>query len=448
MINVNGVLMDGSTVVDIDRSQKEIVIPEYADDTTYMLTLGGIECLTINSLLLLSKFIGMPKKLILNDTTDLMYSSYHFYNLIDQIFSRPGLEWIELTEENPYYKTIDGILYLKSGITLVKCPFGRCGDIVIPEGTMIIDVDAFWQAKITSVTFPDSLRVLRERAFGECKNLEKVNFGKGITEIGSTNSISVFESCSSLKKIEFPEQVKSIGSRAFYNCKLEEVIFHEGLERIRQSAFLYNKNLKSVTLPASLEYVGTYNFYNAEDIYLSGNMPSNLLDAITLSIISMRNEEFQAITLHLHGKAICIPKILSVGGKSKVSEIIRSNNEMLFGNTFDASNFAPSRQDAALATYLFCIPNENTKKYLKEQANDMAVRYLNFGNIKYLIKLLETDFVTLDTLNALIDMMQEDDVRYMVTTEREPVVMAYIMQAAKRQGKESEKEIAKRFSLD
>lgn len=76
---------------------------------------------------------------------------------------------------------------------------------------------------------------------------------------------------------------------------------------------------------------------------------------------------------------------------------------MLFGNTFDASNFAPSRQDAALATYISGIPNENTKKYLKEQANDMAVRYLNFGNIKYLIKLLETDFVTLDTLNALID---------------------------------------------
>lgn len=448
MINVNGVLMDGSTVVDIDRSQKEIVIPEYADNTTYMLTLGGIECLTINSLLLLSKFIGMPKKLILNDITDLRYSSYHLTNLIDQIFSRPGLEWIELTEENPYYKTIDGILYLKSGITLVKCPFGRSRDIVIPEGTKIISEDAFWQAKITSITFPDSLRVLRERAFGECKNLEKVDFGKGITEIGSTNSISVFESCSSLKKIEFPEQVKSIGSRAFYNCKLEEVIFHEGLEKISQSAFVYNKTLKSVTLPASLKYIGTYNFNDAEDIYFSGNMPSSLLDAVTSNIISMQNEKFQALTLHLHGKAICIPKILNVGGKTKVSEIIYSNNELIFGNTFDASNFAPSRQDTALATYLFGIPNENTKKYLKEQAHDMAVRYLNFGNVKYLIKLLETDFVTLDALNILIDMMQEDDVRYMVTPEREPVVMAYIMQAAKRQGKESEKEIAKRFSLD
>lgn len=67
MKKINGVTMDGSTVIDIDWNLGEIVIPEYADDTTYKMQLYGIKCLTISSISLLLKFIGLPKKLILND---------------------------------------------------------------------------------------------------------------------------------------------------------------------------------------------------------------------------------------------------------------------------------------------------------------------------------------------------------------------------------------------
>lgn len=37
MEKINGVTMDGHTVVDIDRNADEVVIPEYAKDTTYQL---------------------------------------------------------------------------------------------------------------------------------------------------------------------------------------------------------------------------------------------------------------------------------------------------------------------------------------------------------------------------------------------------------------------------
>ena len=39
MKKINGVTMDGSTVIDIDWNLGEIVIPEYADDTTYKMQL-------------------------------------------------------------------------------------------------------------------------------------------------------------------------------------------------------------------------------------------------------------------------------------------------------------------------------------------------------------------------------------------------------------------------
>ena len=37
MEKINGVTMDGHTVVDIDRNADEVVIPEYAKDTTYVI---------------------------------------------------------------------------------------------------------------------------------------------------------------------------------------------------------------------------------------------------------------------------------------------------------------------------------------------------------------------------------------------------------------------------
>ena len=443
MKKINGVTMDGSTVIDIDSNLDEVVIPEYADDTTYKMPLYEIKCLTISSISLLLKFIGLPKKLILND------KNLSYGDMLTTLFLRPGMEWLGVTEKNPYYKTVDGILYTKDGNTLVRCPSERNGDVIIPEGTVSIGMEAFRHTKISSVTFPDSMCMLNTRAFGECRNLECVNFGKGITYIGTTASTSIFESCLSLRKLEFPEQITSIGSKAFYNCSLEEVVFHEGLKTISQSAFISNNSLKSVTLPSSIKYIGAFNFDDAENIYLTGErIPSSLIDAITSGPVMLSSKKFRAVTIHMHDKAICIPKVLNSEQRSKIRELIRSCNEYLFGDTFKISAFLDSNQDAALGTHLCGMSNNNTKEYLKKQADDMSKRYLRCGDVKHLIQLLETGFVNLDTLSDLINLMQDEDVRYAVTPEKEHVVMAYIMQASRESRRENEKEMERRFSIN
>lgn len=53
MEKINGVTMDGHTVVDIDRNADEVVIPEYAKDTTYQLPLYGIKSMEVSDLMLL-----------------------------------------------------------------------------------------------------------------------------------------------------------------------------------------------------------------------------------------------------------------------------------------------------------------------------------------------------------------------------------------------------------
>ena len=201
-------------------------------------------------------------------------------------------------------------------------------------------------------------------------------------------------------------------------------------------------------MPSSIKYIGAFNFDDAEDIYLTGGgIPSGLIDAITSGPVMLLSKKFRAVTIHMHDKAICIPKVLNSEQRSKIRKLIHSCNEYLFGDTFKISALRDSNQDAALGTHLCGMSNNNTKEYLKNQADDMSKRYLRYGDTKHLIQLLETGFVNLDTLSDLIDLMQDEDVRYVVTPEKEPVVMAYIMQASRECRRENEHEMERRFSI-
>ena len=68
--------------------------------------------------------------------------------------------------------------------------------------------------------------------------------------------------------------------------------------------------------------------------------------------------------------------------------------------------------------------------------------------MKHLIQVLETGFVNLDTLSDLINLMQDEDVRYAITPEKEHVVMAYIMQASRELKRDNTKEMERRFSIN
>ncbi|MBR1983897.1 MAG: leucine-rich repeat domain-containing protein [Clostridia bacterium] len=55
----------------------------------------------------------------------------------------------------------------------------------------VIGNSAFLNSAVTELTFPDSLKGIKESAFYNCKQLRKVTFGKGITFIGGSTSTSV-----------------------------------------------------------------------------------------------------------------------------------------------------------------------------------------------------------------------------------------------------------------
>lgn len=100
-----------------------------------------------------------------------------------------------------------------------------------------------------------------------CKSLKHVDFGHGITHIGSASSWNVFASCG-LEEADIPEQVTYIGSGAFWACELKKVTFHEGLLKIASDAFGNNVDLKEVTLPDSVIHLGENAFRNTKVMHV------------------------------------------------------------------------------------------------------------------------------------------------------------------------------------
>lgn len=66
--------------------------------------------------------------------------------LINKIFESKFLESFEYSDK--HFCTIDGILYSADKKTLKRCPKGRTGEVIIPNGVKEIEYGAFRNCKI------------------------------------------------------------------------------------------------------------------------------------------------------------------------------------------------------------------------------------------------------------------------------------------------------------
>lgn len=97
------------------------------------------------------------------------------YELNYMSFTARNLEEIVVDPGNPYYTSEDGILYDKEKRTLLFCPYGKKGEVVIPDGVTQIGAwgfDGFCGcAGLTSVQIPDSVTRISNDAFSDCTGL-------------------------------------------------------------------------------------------------------------------------------------------------------------------------------------------------------------------------------------------------------------------------------------
>lgn len=96
-----------------------------------------------------------------------------------------NLERIVVDKENPYYSSVDGVLYSKDLKRLIAYPNAHGEEYHVLAGTKEIAHFAFKTCKdVKEIYLPDSLRKIGINAFYRCPNLEKVFLPDKIRSIG------------------------------------------------------------------------------------------------------------------------------------------------------------------------------------------------------------------------------------------------------------------------
>ena len=202
------------------------------------------------------------------------------------------------------YYAGNGIIYFDD--YLISAGSAKESNIEVKPGTKVIAGGAFSQydssnTTLKSVTIPDSVTAIGDRAFEDCTNLTQINFAEGsnLKTIGEY----AFIYCDSLETINIPASVTNLGYGLFYNDNaikevnvesgnenyksIDGVLFNKdgtelifypdgktdssytipnGVKTIDANAFYGCENLTKLTIPASVEYIGYDAFTNCKNI--------------------------------------------------------------------------------------------------------------------------------------------------------------------------------------
>ena len=160
----------------------------------------------------------------------------------------------------------EGLAYtLNSNGTYIVTGIGTATDteIYIPkeyQGVNVtgISANAFsGNNSITILICSQNITSLGNNCCQNCSNLTEVYLNEGITKI----SINAFYK-TSLVSVVIPSTVTQINEYAFAECKLEDIIFNEGIQWLMGNSFRKNTNLKGVALPKSIRGIYSSAFAN------------------------------------------------------------------------------------------------------------------------------------------------------------------------------------------
>lgn len=142
------------------------------------------------------------------------------------ITNNKKLKAIQVDVDNPYFCSIDGVLFNKDKTILLVYPnfsngvtvnnigeYKTFGSYTVPEGIAKINDRAFYKVYgLGTLTLPSTLKEIGEAAFLRCENLQNVRLPNGLETIAK----DAFSFCYKFDKMYIPASVTSIGDYAFF----------------------------------------------------------------------------------------------------------------------------------------------------------------------------------------------------------------------------------------
>ncbi len=118
-------------------------------------------------------------------------------------------------------------------------------------------------SNLTQIEIPDTVTEIGDDAFSGCSSLTQINIPDSVTAINDYT----FADCSNLQSVKLPDNLEHIGHGAFSNCQnLTQIEIPDTVTEIGNCAFQNCDNLQSVKLPDNLEYIGEYAFSECYDL--------------------------------------------------------------------------------------------------------------------------------------------------------------------------------------
>lgn len=173
---------------------------------------------------------------------------------------------------NEVYSFSDGILYDKEKTKILGSI--SCGkeSLTIPESVnQIVELDCC--PSLRTITLPSGIKELNAVSFMDCYKLENIEITTSNPEYRSHDGVVYDKDMRTLliappakALTDIPSTVTEIGTYAFAKNTIATSPLHEGITKIGMRAFYLCKNLKSMTLPASVTSVGEGAFYGCFDM--------------------------------------------------------------------------------------------------------------------------------------------------------------------------------------
>ncbi len=152
-----------------------------------------------------------------------------------------SLQNIVVDDDNPYHKSVDGVLYNADMTSLLRFPPAKeMESFVVPETVTSIAAGAFVDSRITNIVLHDNITFIGNSAFS----------GTNIAELELPKNLSVIKRdlcncCMNLKKVTLQDSVIIIEKEAFSYCtSLEELVIPDSVEEFLDELLLvgqYNK---------------------------------------------------------------------------------------------------------------------------------------------------------------------------------------------------------------
>ncbi len=189
----------------------------------------------------------------------------------------PGPDTFIVSEANPNFTSVDGVLFSKDRTTLIRYPASNAATTYgIPSGVTTIDDGAFFfngqASSLTKITIPTSVTDIRDTALGCNDHLESIEVDgnnasytsiDGVLYSKDGSTLLLYPACRPLPTGTYviPDHVQVIGGYAFYACSdLTDIVIPDHVYLLGQSTFAQCRNLKNVTLPKDLTYIDQHLF--------------------------------------------------------------------------------------------------------------------------------------------------------------------------------------------